>query len=76
MAIAVSVATGLAKKLETWRSVRLCSAMASATTGWEWPSEVTASPQRKSRYRRPWSSHSSVPCPRTNITCGGPKTGQ
>ena len=49
MAMAVSVATGLAKKFDTCSSVRACSATASATTGWACPSDVTAKPPRKSR---------------------------
>ncbi len=46
---AVSVATGLAKKLETCSSVSAWVAMAAATAGWAWPSDVTARPHRKSR---------------------------
>jgi hypothetical protein len=73
MAIAVSVATGLAKKLRRGGASGLLGDGLGHDRV-EWPSEVTASPQRKSR-PRPWSSHSSVPA-RTNIACGGPKTGQ
>jgi hypothetical protein len=46
---AASSATGLAKKLETCSSVAAWRLSASVTAGWEWPSEVTARPQRKSR---------------------------
>src|SRR5437764_3588807 len=46
-----------------WSRVRAWSARASATSGWAWPSETTASPPRKSRYSRPSLSHSRVPSP-------------
>jgi hypothetical protein len=47
--VAAAIAGGLAKKLLTWTSVDACVAIASATTGLAWPSDVTARPHRKSR---------------------------
>jgi len=53
------------KMLETCSSVAAASRMAPVTTGWQWPSEVTAMPVVKSRYSRPSESHTRVPSPRT-----------
>src|SRR5581483_8117318 len=67
--------TGLPNRLETCWSVAACSATAAATTGCEWPNDVTARPHKKSRYRLPLSSHNSVPRPRTNVTRGAAYVG-
>ena len=48
--------------------MRACSAIASATSGWAWPSDVTASPERKSRYSLALAVPEPVPSPRTNAT--------
>ena len=60
----------LPNRLETWLRVRAWVATASATTGWAWPSDVTARPERKSRYGRPSVSNRVLPSPRTKVTAG------
>ena len=36
--------------------------------GGQWPSRLQPQPGKKSRYRRPWSSHTYEPSPRTSAT--------
>ena len=67
---ATSGPTVFPNRFDTWERVRACSATASATTGWAWPSEVTANPDRKSRYGFPAVSKSTEPSPRTKVTAG------
>ena len=67
---ATSGPTRLPNRLETWLRVRAWVATASATAGWACPSEVTARPERKSRYGRPSVSNSVLPSPRTKVTGG------
>ncbi len=69
---ATSVAGWVAKKLEVCVSVATCSVTAAVTAGWACPRLVTARPHRKSRYRLPCRSQSSVPRPRSNRTVGAP----
>ncbi len=47
--VATSGPTVVPNRLDVWSSVVACAYSASATAGWLWPSEVTASPDRKSR---------------------------
>src|SRR6266852_4432290 len=49
-------------------SVLAWPATAVATSGWEWPSRLTAMPATRSRYSWPASSYTKQPCPRTNVT--------
>ena len=70
MVSATSGANVLPYRFETWLSVRAWSATASATAGWAWPRETTASPVMKSRYGRPSASKSNVPSPRTKVAGG------
>ena len=56
------------KMLETCSSVAAASRMAPVTTGWQWPSEVTAMPEVKSRYSLPSLSHTRAPSPRTSTS--------
>ena len=71
-ATATSQPGSVPNRFDTWHRVRACSAIASATTGLAWPSDTTASPDRKSRWRLPSPSQSSVPWPRTKRTWGAP----
>ena len=47
--VATSGPTTVPNRFDVCSSVLACAFNASATTGWLWPSDVTASPDRKSR---------------------------
>ena len=48
-----------------WMMRAPCSASARTITGWACPMEVTPQPAVRSRYRRPSSSHTHTPSPRS-----------
>ena len=54
--------------LEVWISVRACSATASTSAGWQWPSVFTAQPAVKSRYSLSFSSQTREPLPLTSTS--------
>jgi len=62
----------LGERLETCINLPACSRTAATTAGWQWPTEQTEMPARKSRYSFPSESQSSAPSPRTNSTGARP----
>ena len=56
----------LVNRFETCISRAACVRTAPTTSGWQWPSEQTAIPDRKSRYSTPSTSRSTQPEPSAN----------
>src|SRR2546427_387849 len=59
----IKLARILVDRFEVWTSRRACCCSASVTFGWQWQRTFTATPARKSRYSRPSTSNTRVPCP-------------